>query len=112
EYHRRFSEYLTTRGFRVVGMSPEEHDLTMAYSLCMTQLIGRALDRVGVKASPCDTQIFRHLLEVRDVACNDTVELFRDIQKLNPYAGEMRKRLAAALNDIDRELAEAPANPV
>lgn len=112
EYHRHFSAYLTARGFQVLQMSPDEHDRTIAYSLCMTQLIGRALDRVGVKASPSDTRIFRHLLEIRDVACNDTVELFRDLQQLNPYAGEMRRRLTAALNDLDRELAETPANSV
>jgi len=106
EYDYRFSEYLTTQGFRVVRMSPDGHDRTIAYSLCMTQLIGRALDRIGAKPSPSDTQSFRHLLEIRDIACNDTVELFRDIQNFNPYAGEMRQRLAAALNDIERELAE------
>lgn len=104
---REFSAYLAERGFLVVQMTPDEHDRAMAFSLCITQLIGRALDRVGVEPSPSDTRNFRHLLHIREVACNDSVELFRDLQTLNPYAAVMRQRLAAALGEIERDLATA-----
>jgi prephenate dehydrogenase len=102
--YERFRTYLETREFNIVRMTPEEHDRTMAYSLCLTQLLGRAIDSLGVRESPSDTASFRNLLDIRRMSCNDTRQLFREMQTFNPYAGEMRRRLIAVLNDIEREL--------
>lgn len=85
-------------------MTADEHDRTMAYSLCLTHLLGRAADRLDLTMSPSDTESFRQLLEIRRIACNDTPQLFRDMQTSNPYATEMRQRLIAALDDIEHEL--------
>jgi len=104
EDEQRVVEYLGRKGFTIVRMTADEHDRAMAYSLCLTQLVGRAVDRLGLEESPSDTASFRQLLEIRRIACNDTKQLFRDMQLSNPYAAEMRRRLIAALNAIEEEL--------
>lgn len=106
DVQQALTTYLTGRGFDVVTMTPDEHDRTMAYSLCVTQFLGRTLDRLGIAPSASDTQMFRNLLEIRRNACNDTPQLFRDLQTLNPYAREMRQRLASAVQEIRRELGD------
>lgn len=94
------SAYLQSRGLSVVTMTCDEHDRRAAYSLCLAQLLGRVLGRLDLEESPSDTRWFRRLLELRDVARNDSEELFRDMQTLNPYAAEMRHKVADNFDEI------------
>jgi prephenate dehydrogenase len=98
------SEYLKRLGFRVLQMTCDEHDRITAYSLCVTQLLGRILGKLNLGPSPSDTQAFRDLLGIRDIALNDTLELFLNLQTKNPYAKEMREAFGTALDQIEQEI--------
>ncbi len=98
------SAYLAGRGFRVLQMTAEEHDRITAYSLCLSQLIGRILGELELSPSPSDTQAFQHLLEIRDLAVHDTLALFYNLQTQNPYADRMREAFRTALNRFESEI--------
>lgn len=96
--------YFESKELRVVEMSCEQHDRITARSLCVTQLLGRILDKIDIKSSEIDTPDFKSLLEVRRIAMNDTLELFQGLQQKNPYSDEMREDLMKALKVIEIDL--------
>jgi len=98
--------YLGNKGFRVVEMDCEEHDRITASSLCLTQLLGRLLDRLAIDSSPIDTKNFQALLRLRESTCHDSPGLFTGLQLFNPFALQMRKRVREELAALEKELAE------
>lgn len=101
------STYLSRRSFKVLQMTCDEHDRITAYSLCVTQMIGRILGCINLQSSDSDTQAFRNLLGIRDIALGDSLELFLNLQTRNPYAQTMRKELHDALERIEQEIAKS-----
>jgi prephenate dehydrogenase len=97
-------EFFDELGIRTVEMSPDEHDRLAAYSQGVTHYVGRVLSKLELQATPIDTRGFKVLLSLIEQTCNDSWELFHDLQTYNPYTGEMRLRLQAALNDVYRAL--------
>jgi prephenate dehydrogenase len=85
--------FAQTKGCTVTELSSEEHDRITAYTLCLTQLLGRVLGNIGIKASPIDAQSFKHLLRMKEISYNDSMELLIGLHKYNPFAAEMRSRL-------------------
>ena len=93
--------YFESKGLKVIEMTSDEHDKITAYSICVTQLLGRVVDRLGIVTSKesgfdIDTKPFKYLLELRNIACYDSWELFEGLQKKNPYAKKMRDDMAEA----------------
>jgi prephenate dehydrogenase len=101
EYWRH---YFKSKELAVVEMTADEHDRTTAYSLCLTQFLGRLIDRMGVKSTAIDMQSFKSLLRMREISCNDTFELLRDLSKFNPYAKEMRERFKKETIELEKLL--------
>lgn len=93
-------------GLKVIEMSPEEHDRLMAFSLAYTHLVGRIGERMNLKNTPIDTKGFAQLMKVQSYVVNDTFTLFKDMQKFNPYAEEMRRRFRQALAELEEELGD------
>jgi prephenate dehydrogenase len=104
QVYAEWTEYFRSLGIRTVEMEPAEHDRLAAYSQGITHYIGRVLDRLDLQATPIDTEGFRILRTLVAQTCNDSWELFQDLQKYNPYTHEMRLRLQAALDEVYREL--------
>lgn len=98
------SKYLKALGFRVLQMTCDEHDQITAYSLCVTQFIGRILGRLSLYPSQSDTKAFRNLIEIRELALDDTLELFLNLQATNPYAKTMRAEFRSALEQIEEQI--------
>lgn len=97
-------DFFGALGIRTVEMSPDEHDRLAAYSQGVTHYIGRVLDRLELRPTPIDTEGFRILRSLIAQTCNDSRELFLDLQRYNPYTQEMRLRLQAALDEVHGEL--------
>ena len=95
-------------GIRTVEMAPHEHDRHAAYSQGITHYIGRVLSELELHETPIDTQGFRILRSLIAQTCNDSWELFHDLQIYNPYTREMRLRLHAALDHVYQALLPAP----
>ncbi|HUX13546.1 MAG TPA: prephenate dehydrogenase/arogenate dehydrogenase family protein [Spirochaetia bacterium] len=91
--------------FRQIGlvihrMTAAEHDYEAAYTQGVTHFIGRVLRDLDLKPSSISTLGYRKLLEVMEQTCNDPWQLFVDLQRLNPYTGEMRNNLRASVDRI------------
>lgn len=96
--------YLRDLGIRTVEMAPDEHDRLAAYSQGVTHYVGRVLSNLDLHPTPIDTQGFTILRSLIEQTCNDSWELFQDLQTYNPYTREMRVRLQAALDEVYRAL--------
>jgi prephenate dehydrogenase len=99
-----WTAFFRALGIRTVEMEPAEHDRLAAYSQGITHYIGRVLDRLDLHATPIDTEGFKMLRALVAQTCNDSWELFQDLQQYNPYTQEMRLRLQAALDEVYRQL--------
>lgn len=97
ERYQRWHTYFSQRGLRVIEMSPDEHDRLTANSQGVTHYIGRVLDQMTIAPTPIDTKGFQVLRGVVTQTCNDSWELFHDLQHYNPYTQAMRLQLESAL---------------
>ena len=97
-------KYFRAKGLKVVEMNAEQHDRITAYSLCLTQFLGRIINRMGVISTEIDMQSFKNLMRMKEISCNDSFELLQDLSTLNPYAKEMRTHFKKELLDLDKLL--------
>lgn len=87
-------------GLSVHVLSPEEHDREAAYTQGVTHFMGRVLDDLQLEPSRISTVGYTKLLEIIEQTCNDPFQLFVDLQRYNPFTGEMRARLAKTLQKM------------
>lgn len=99
-----WQKFFLSLGLNVVTMSPEEHDKNAAYSQGVTHFMGRVLDDMKLAPTPIDTKGFEALLEVRAQTCNDTWQLFEDLQVYNPYTKDMRHKLEKSIKAVSGRL--------
>ena len=97
-------KYLSKFKLKIIISSAKDHDKRTAYTLCLTQFIGRGLEKFHMKEEEFDTLTFNELLHIKNVVLNDTNQLFYDMQIYNPYAKKMRKKLLKDFNDVERKL--------
>jgi len=104
ELYDSIKDFWRECGVNVVEITPEEHDHFSAYTINYNHLIGRIGELVGIKPTPVDTKGFKVIYEALQYVTNDSWQLFYDMQNFNPYAREMRKKVAAAVAEIERRL--------
>jgi len=107
DQHNRYQEwkqFFNEQSIEVVEMTPERHDQYMAKSQGITHLIGRALDKIDAHSTPIDTSGFQQLLKIKQQTCNDTWELFYDLQRYNPYNKAESEKLLDALQHLMGEI--------
>ncbi|HDY75221.1 MAG TPA: hypothetical protein ENH49_01725 [Candidatus Marinimicrobia bacterium] len=85
-------------------MSADEHDRLAAQTQGVTHFLGRMLKEFGIQKTKIDTQGFRDLLDLVDQTCNDTWELYTDLQYYNPYTKAMIENLKLATETLDNRL--------
>lgn len=85
-----WSQQFSRAGMEVISMSADEHDHEAARTQGITHFIGRFLASLELKPSRISTLGFRKIFEVMEQTCNDPWQLFIDLQKYNPYTGEIR----------------------
>ena len=66
----------------------------------------RLLAELKLQPTLIDTHGYEKLLEVMGQTCNDSWQLFLDLQNYNPYAPKMRKDLDDSIAAINRALSE------
>tara|TARA_B100001250_G_scaffold414113_1_gene450752 strand:+ start:1662 stop:2399 length:738 start_codon:yes stop_codon:yes gene_type:complete len=101
KFWRRF---FLDQGIEVIEITPDEHDKLAAKTQGVTHFLGRMLKEFGIKKTTLDTQGFRDLLDLVDQTCNDTWELYSDLQLYNPYTSEMIAELKKSINSIDTQI--------
>ncbi len=90
-----------------VEITPREHDRFAAYTINYNHLIGRIGEKIGIRETPIDTAGFSVIYQALTYVVNDSWQLFLDMQRYNPYAGEMRKKIARALREIEEEIKQS-----
>lgn len=98
-------------GLEVAEMTPEEHDKEAAFSQGVTHFMGRVLDDMNLKPTSIDTKGFKVLMETVEQTCNDTWELFKDLQHYNPYTKKMRKKLEDSFHHVQNQLMPTQVSP-
>ncbi len=106
-----WKEYFQSKKLRVIEMSAEEHDRIAANSQGLTHFIGRLLQEYKLKDSSIDSLGTKKLLEIREQTCNDTWQLFTDLQHYNPYTKQMRLKLGDAYDKLYNKLLPKQIDP-
>lgn len=104
-------EYLTQKKLNVIQMSPSEHDTIAGNSQGLTHFIGRLLDEYPLTPSSIDSIGTQKLLEIREQTCNDTWQLFMDLQHFNPHTKHMRIRLGEIYDSLYNKLLPKQRDP-
>jgi prephenate dehydrogenase len=104
ETFRFWEYYFASKKLRVVEMSADEHDRLAAESQGVTHFVGRVLGEFGFEPTSIDTLGAKKLYEIKSQVCNDTWQLFVDLQTYNPYTRAMRIRLSDAQSKVFNEL--------
>ncbi|KAJ4851664.1 Arogenate dehydrogenase 2, chloroplastic [Turnera subulata] len=100
----RFLDIFAKEGCRMVEMSCAEHDRYAAGSQFVTHTMGRVLERYGLESSSINTKGYETLLNLVDITCKDSFELYYGLFMYNQNALEQLERLDMAFEAIKTEL--------
>lgn len=94
-------EAFQSKGVELFELTNDEHDKLMAYTLCLTQFIGRSLGNFPLPEFGIGTKGYFDLLQIVKRTNADTLQLFLDMNIYNPYAQEMRELLIKKMIETD-----------
>ena len=99
-----WKNYFISQDINIIEMDPSEHDILASKTQGVTHFLGRMLKEYGISKTVIDTQGFRDLLDLVDQTCNDTWELYTDLQLYNPYTKDMIKNVKLAMESLDNRM--------
>ncbi len=99
-----WTNYFTTKQLRVVELTPHQHDKLAANSQGIVHFLGRVLQNFEFESTPIDTLGARKLKDIMEQTCNDSFELFYDLQTYNPYTSDMRIKLGKSYETLFKKL--------
>jgi prephenate dehydratase/chorismate mutase/prephenate dehydratase len=99
-----WKQYFAGKKLSVVEMTANEHDRLAAQSQGVTHFVGRVLGEFGFKPTEIDSLGAKKLYEIKSQVCNDTWQLFVDLQTYNPHTRAMRVRLSEAQSKVFNQL--------
>jgi len=89
---------------KIIEMAPDSHDRFAANSQGVAHYLGRILEDFRFSPTPIDTKGAHKLLEIKEQTCNDTFQLFTDLQIYNPYTKAMRAQIGESIDRICNKL--------
>jgi prephenate dehydrogenase len=104
ENYNFWKNFFVNKGLRIIEMSAQEHDQLAANSQGVTHFIGRLLEKFNFKSTEIDSLGSKKLQEVMGQTCNDTWQLFNDLQNFNPYTKTMRIKLGRTYDLLYNQL--------
>jgi prephenate dehydrogenase len=104
EHALKWKSLFTESGLLVKEMSCDTHDQLAARSQGVVHFVGRVLEKFEFSSTPIDTLGAEALQKIQQQTCNDTWELFEDLQQNNAYTIGMRRELGEALQAIYNQL--------
>ncbi|WP_159590438.1 prephenate dehydrogenase/arogenate dehydrogenase family protein [Chelativorans xinjiangense] len=103
--HRRVAAFLKgALGLEVIWTTPEAHDRDAALAQGLTHLIAKVLVKMEPLPDLITTRSFELLREAVEMVRHDAPEVFDAIERLNPYALEVRRRFFDLASALDAEL--------
>lgn len=100
-------QFFANQEIQILDISPDDHDRMAAQTQGVTHFLGRMLKEFGLKRTTMDTQGFQDLLDLVGQTCNDTWELYTDLQNYNPYTDEMVANIKKATEALASRLQES-----
>lgn len=108
---RLVASYLRKLGLEVIFTTPEEHDREAALVQGLTHLIAKVLVQMEPLPTVMTTRSFDLVMQGVAMVRDDTPEVFRTIEELNPYAEEVRRRFFSLAAQLDSELSRNSRSP-
>tara|TARA_S200000501_G_C20851400_1_gene755795 strand:- start:2089 stop:2802 length:714 start_codon:yes stop_codon:yes gene_type:complete len=102
ERYNFWKNYFNSQNIIIEEITAEEHDMMAARSQGLTHLIGRVIDDFGTNQTRIDTEGYKVLHKLVNQTCNDSWELFEDIQNYNPFT----KKMVSELNESFKIISE------
>ena len=99
-----WKNYFDSQSITIEEISAEEHDMMAARSQGLTHFVGRVIDDFGTDQTRIDTEGYKALHKLVNQTCNDSWELFEDIQSYNPYTQKMVTELSESFKKINEIL--------
>jgi len=99
-----WKNFFVKKGLKVIEMTAEKHDQLAANSQGVTHFIGRLLEKFEFTHTEIDSLGSKKLQEVMSQTCNDTWQLFSDLQNFNPYTKAMRIKLGRTYDLLFNQL--------
>lgn len=99
-----WKRFFRDQGIQILEISPDDHDRMAAQTQGVTHFLGRMLKEFGIRKTSMDTQGFQDLIDLVDQTCNDTWELYTDLQNYNPYTEEMVQKIKSATGSLASRL--------
>jgi len=97
------SAFLKELGLEVIRLSPEEHDRLMASTQAITHFVGRALAKISPKDVPTKLKSHEKMMAAAAMVRHDSEQLFADIETLNPFAKQERRKLVQELERMEKQ---------
>ncbi|MFA6016907.1 MAG: prephenate dehydrogenase/arogenate dehydrogenase family protein [Patescibacteria group bacterium] len=99
-----WKDFFVKKGLKVIDMTSQRHDQLAANSQGLTHFVGRLLEKFELKPTEIDSLGAKKLQEVMGQTCNDTWQLFSDLQNFNPYTKAMRIKLGRTYDLLYNQL--------
>lgn len=93
-----------TLGLSIHRMTPEAHDQTMAQVHVLTFFVARGLANTPMQKIPFQTPSFQMILDLVELDHKHSDELFRTIQRGNPYAATVRNQVVKSFQALALDL--------
>ena len=102
----KLKQIFEKQSISIVEMTPGAHDRDAAMSQGITHFIGRVLSESGISSTKINTLGFNDLLSVIEQTCNDSWDLFKDLQNYNPYTIQMIEKLEENIKMVRNQIGE------
>ena len=95
-----------TLGLCVACVTPEEHDREAAYVQGLTHMLAKIVVSLDLPAMRFPTRTYELMAQMVEMVRYDSDELFRAIERENPFSGEAKKAFFAAARALEDRLGE------
>jgi len=95
-----WKRFFKRKKLKVIEMSASQHDRLAARSQGLTHFVGRLLEKFSYKKTEIDSLGAKKLHEVVEQTCNDTRQLFLDLQTFNPWTKKMRIKMGKSFDSL------------
>ncbi len=99
-------KFLKGLGLNTIPTTPEQHDREMAYVQGLTHMIAKIFVTMKLPPMQQTTKTFDLLQELVELVRYDSDELFRAIEKDNPYMAETKRGFFDAVQELESMLSK------
>mgnify|MGYP002639371273 CR=1 FL=1 len=111
DLEKRWRNIFESWGCELIDLSVEEHDRLAARSQGITHFMGRVMKGMDIQPTLVDTHGFRQVHHVVEQTCQDTEELFHDLQYYNPFTAQMLTDFSRSVHAVKARVYRPDAPP-